>query len=378
MKATLTNLLIFLLFGESISQDIYNASNIFVTDGAEIHIPGKVDNDGFIQNNGFISFEKDWQNNSIYQGQGAVRAIGNEQTIAHNSQSFNTLIINSGNIQLEGKVAITNSLELINGYIHVDENDTLLASEHAHVLGGSSLSFIEGALTHAGTGYKYCPLGRDGKFLPLEFIDVKGLKPTFEVEIFDRPANVDAPGVTTTPPFVWRRTTIGGVFDRSAVSLPLSHELQHPVILSSESEQGPFSIVYDVSFSDGMESRSIYSNDELSDAVFAVAEFDEAISLERFYLSTTLSPHAENPDNRAAKIFGSGLSTQKFSFHVFDRWGQQVFTTSSLEEMRTSGFKGISEKTGDMLPSGSYPYILKGISHSGKIVESRGTISILN
>ena len=68
-----------------------------------------------------------------------------------------------------------------------------------------------------------------------------------------------------------------------------------------------------------------------------------------FYLSTTLSPVASNPDNRYVKVFGNQLVDNDFQFRVFNRWGLMVYETSSLEGMLQVGWDG--RHKGDHLPS---------------------------
>jgi hypothetical protein len=75
-------------------------------------------------------------------------------------------------------------------------------------------------------------------------------------------------------------------------------------------------------------------------------------------------------------VFGEQLTEEGFLFVVYNRWGQQVFESRSLEAMSTKGWSG-QQHTGGTLASGAYPYLLKGKRKSGEALMQKGVISIV-
>ena len=94
-----------------------------------------------------------------------------------------------------------------------------------------------------------------------------------------------------------------------------------------------------------------------------------------FYFSTTLSPHASNPENRSVKIFGDNVTARNFRFQVFNRWGLVVYESSSVTAMTSQGWDG--KHNGNILPSGVYPYSLTYVGTTGKAVKRTGFITII-
>jgi hypothetical protein len=77
------------------------------------------------------------------------------------------------------------------------------------------------------------------------------------------------------------------------------------------------------------------------------------------------------------KIFGNKLAEENFQLLVYNRWGLMVFETSSLQQMLHTGWDG-RHKSGDILPAGAYPFVMRGVSKTGETIEKKGIISIVN
>ncbi len=61
----------------------------------------------------------------------------------------------------------------------------------------------------------------------------------------------------------------------------------------------------------------------------------------------------------------------KFDFSVFDRWGNQVFTT------KNSAFRWTGESNGRQLTSGIYVYVLTASTAKAANIKRSGTITIV-
>ena len=63
---------------------------------------------------------------------------------------------------------------------------------------------------------------------------------------------------------------------------------------------------------------------------------------------------------------------------VYNRWGQQVYESNSLEAMQSDGWDGRQKNTGATLPTGTYPFLMKAVDIHGKSFEKQGVISIID
>ena len=78
------------------------------------------------------------------------------------------------------------------------------------------------------------------------------------------------------------------------------------------------------------------------------------------------------------RIFGNQLSEESFHFMVYNRWGLMIYEDRSLSSMMTRGWDGRRHGTGEQLPAGVYPYVLKAKTKTGEWFEAKGVISIVN
>jgi hypothetical protein len=360
------------------AQAIHNSTSIFVSNSTTIYC-GDVDNNGLILNNGTIEITGNWANQQVYQGLGTIILSGANQSIDNNDQSVqDLLVIGVGTKTLTGNLMIDGSIELAAGIINVGDDDTLLVRNGAQVNGGSVVSFVEGALTVEGTGYKFFPIGRNGVYYPVSLTDIQGVDLTTHLAAFNNlPSVKTSTPVDIDPRVYWKRQTIKGGFVGSRVSAPVQLNTDDPdriAFITGNSFQDEFGIVG----STGLQSLDgltfAVSKDPIDKAIFAFGELPEKPAPPP-YLSTTLSPNASNPDNRLIKLFSVDINSDNFHFVVVNRWGNTVFESRSLNDMSTNGWNGKSD--GQLLPSGPYPYSLSYIDKTGSEQTTRGFVTIL-
>ncbi len=362
------------------AQHIINQTNLYIPAGLEVYAPADFNNTGFILNNGSVALVGDWNNMNVYQGSGFVALEGIDQNVDNNDLAMEHLIIEGGGTKtLHGKLQINNTLDFINGICLVQDNDTLSILKNCTVTGGSPISYVDGAMIAHGNGYKYFPIGKNGKYHPVELLDVKGLNPEIQLEVFENLPSVQTSLPTTLyQDIYWTRETIKGTFENSPISvsyaLPDPIDLEHLVIAQSESLTTEFSLETVSDVQPGVDFNVIVSKGALSGNIFAIGELINAPP-RPYYFSTTLSPAASNPDNRVVKIFGNNNNMQDFYFQVFNRWGLLIFETNSYTSMATVGWDG--KQSGDLLPSGVYPYSVKYKDVSGKTIQDKGFITIV-
>jgi len=365
---------------------MYNQTNIYIPDAIDIHVDGDFQNDGFVQNQGNFSLTGSWTSNDVYQGLGAIHLLGiTPQSFFNNKNDVHTLVVNGvGPIAIQDRVSVTKMLQLSMGIVAVGDQDTLRIADGALITEASSQSYIDGALTHEGTGYKFYPVGKNGKYYPLELLDQAGIKPAVEIEVFENVPDLDMPASGTLFSSVyWQRKTVEGSFLTSPISLghsiPDNYTDRHALdVFQGEALNAPFTPLGNVTVEYGTDIDKVTSGNRASGSFFVIGQLFTPGGLPgQFYLSTSLSPSAADPDNRLVKIFGNQLNEEDFQFIVYNRWGLPVYESTSLANMISRGWDGSQQSSGVMLPSGAYPYFFRAINKAGERIEQKGIISII-
>jgi gliding motility-associated-like protein len=380
MKSTL-RFLFFLFALPTVAQNISIESNLFIPFGIEMSTNGNVTNTGFFQNNGSFSLKGDWLNQSIYQGTGLIMLAGANQLVANNNQSIEEVSIDGGGIKtIKEKLIINKKINFNDGVILVDDSDTLWMNTNCIAIGGSTNSYVNGALSAQGTGYKFFPVGKNGKYHPVELLEIKGINPTVEIEVEEiLPPIQTSSAAIIQQDIYWTRKTLAGTFENSPIALgynfPPSTLSSRLVIAEGLQFGEEFSLYSNLTFTTTGPITMIGSRKAVTKNIFAVGELPfEPPSA--YYLSTTLSPNATNTDNRTIKVFGSNLTPVDFYFQVFNRWGLVVFETQSYTDMAATGWDG--RQNGNLLPSGAYPFSIKYIDTAAKSIQQTGFITIIH
>jgi hypothetical protein len=361
------------------AQGVYNSSSIYLN-GVSVYVDGDIDNEGLVVNDGYASFTGDWSSPGNYRGTGVIEARGEgPQRISHFDQKMFSLRVNGwGTKYIEGKIKITGELDLENGIVEVSYADQLQLGAKALVSGGSQDSYVNGALTVEGDGYKYFPLGKSGTFAPIEFLDVQGEDAVYAVELFDDAPLVSLNHIVVKSPLYWQRTDVAGTFGGSPIAVAydpvIFHDTKEIVMLEGSDWDSPFRIVPEVH--QAGKGDKLITETSVTDPLILCGEISDNWTEADFYLSTALSPDASRVENRSARIFGQRLSADGFHFTIFNRWGELVFETLSLERMTGDGWDG-RLPNGQQLGAGAYPYKLMGVDKAGGKIEKSGVITIL-
>jgi hypothetical protein len=362
------------------AQGLYVDGAIFI-DGVSIHVDGEVRNTGKIDNDGVFSLTGNWDSEGRYKGKGTVVLAGNSpQKIAHYGQTIRTLVADGwGTKYVKGHLYIAGGLVLNNGIVGVSPDAMLKLQEGATARGGSDESYVDGALTVEGTGYKYFPIGKNGTYAPMEFLDVQGMTAEYSVEAFENASAVSVDDIIVRNSLYWQRNDIAGTFGGSKVAIDYDtdyfRETEGIAMVAGTTWDEPFFALRDLDHSS--ETAKISTRTVLTAPIIMLGEVSRQWTDADFYLSTALSPHAEKTSNRSIKIFGQRLTGDQFRLQVFNRLGEQVYETSSLEEMATNGWDGRTS-SGFELPSGVYPYRLTAVDKAGKAFDRKGVITIIH
>jgi len=378
---------IILLYNHALhGQGLINQTNFYIPQDIEVHVDGDFQNDGFVQNQGNFSLTGNWQNNNVYQGLGTINLVGrSQQNFFNNKNEVHTLIVNGiGPKRIQDRLLISKTLQLRMGILTVTDADTLRMANGAVITDASTQSFVDGAFTHEGTGYKFYPIGKNGKFHPVELLDQSGINLAVEMEVFENVPALDLPASGSLFSTVyWQRSTVDGSFENSSISLghsmPDNYTDRHALdIFQSDALTAPFTAVGNVSVEYGADIDKVTSGNPSAGSFFVIGQLLTPGGLPgQFYLSTSLSPSASDPDNRLVKIFGDQLQEENFQFIVYNRWGLKVFEAASLADMISIGWDGHQQSSGEMLPSGAYPYFFRATNKAGDPLEQKGIISII-
>lgn len=362
-------------------QDIHVTSNIFISDDIALHA-GSFTNAGFVSNGGSIYIQGDWTNRLVYQGPGKVVLNGESQMIDHNGQAISRLELRGiGRKTLKNTLKINNRLVLSEGHLIVHDDARLVMAEAATVEGGSHLSYVEGTFTVSGNGFKLFPLGIDGIYLPVEYLDLRGIDQVLSLSLKrDAPSIPSRVGVQPYQRYYWQQRNLQGSFESTPLSLTFPHgeeSVESVAIIEGSMFDEPFDVLPGVLENAPPKNNLFTTTSVLKKDIFLFAKLNTPApaSDKAFYLSTTLSPNATLDENKKVKVFGDNLSESDFIFVVYNRWGNIVFETSSLSAMK-EGWNG-HNAAGQMLLSGAYPYILKVRTLDGTVKEQKGFINIL-
>jgi hypothetical protein len=91
---------------------------------------------------------------------------------------------------------------------------------------------------------------------------------------------------------------------------------------------------------------------------------------ESYWIPNALSPYETNPENKVIKVYGK-LAPEDFSFTIYSRWGQVLYSTNDLAEANNVGWDG------NNAPMDTYTYVLKAKENNGNKIEKSGTITLI-
>ncbi|TAH27450.1 MAG: hypothetical protein EAZ07_00825 [Cytophagales bacterium] len=94
------------------------------------------------------------------------------------------------------------------------------------------------------------------------------------------------------------------------------------------------------------------------------------------FIPNVFAPSASDRDNQTFKIFGKNISNQNFNFIILNRWSEIIFQTNDLELALNKGWSG-TNTAGQLLESGNYTFILKGIFKDGVPFNKYGNVTLL-
>jgi hypothetical protein len=340
-----------------------------------------MENKGKIYNNGSIYLAADWTNSNFYDSTGTFVLNGqNLQSVNHNGQDFNILIMDGpGEKVLNSDANIISELSLKNGILTVGSGNYLVLKQNAISTNSSSSSFVNGPIFNTGTGYKFFPIGKDNQYSPAELDSVANYS-IVGLEMFTPNLKLDAElDLTVSDDRYYQQTFIQGSSTNSKIAISFDNKFTGSIARQLIVVQANANEAFQVIGNDTLGSIKISG---IKSRLHATKELYTLALLGRIasgmFIPSALSPNAPNIEDQVVKIYGDNFTDTDFSFMVFNKWGNLIFSTNSLEFMKTVGWDGTNKKNGKKEPNGMYSYVIKGKDLDGKKVEKTGTIMIIN
>ncbi|BDD07260.1 T9SS type B sorting domain-containing protein [Aureibacter tunicatorum] len=362
------------------------------SNSAEVKMNMEVLNQGELHNKGDLHVAKDWDNQAAFDDEGKFYVVGtNSQSIEHGRNNFNRLIINNSGseISIRGTIGIMTNLSMINGFVNITETDTLFIYENAIVQGGSQNAYIDGRLYHEGLGEKWFPIGKGDFYLPVKMNIEKADNLMLSMEAFDDNTGAQA-GLNVD--FVdesayWEKRKVRGNLEEAYIELPYYFEdpldvdqLNYVIVTEALGLPGPFYKIGNGGVTgDGQEGfvrsgNTISSGERYLYAVGLGAKFEQY----RIVIPNALAPSAENYENQRIKIYSEDIESEDFLFVVYDKTGNMVYETTVLDQMLQEGWNGQKFNTDVMMRNGVYDYVLKCTLKSGRRIERKGIVNLIN
>jgi len=88
------------------------------------------------------------------------------------------------------------------------------------------------------------------------------------------------------------------------------------------------------------------------------------------WIPTAFTP---NNDGKNDLLYVRGEGISGFQFAIFNKWGEQIFYSSSID----TGWDGKKSITGEDLPQGAYVYVIKGTLSTGEVVDTKGLVNLI-
>lgn len=359
---------------------------ISVGEGAVVQIVGSLENEGVVWNEGELYVNGDWLNSAQFMSSDGLTVFSGtaEQRVLHNGQAFSRLRVdNEAGISLESDITIEQEIDLVAGIVYGNSGVRVSLGAQALINGGSPESYISGTVLHRGIGDKFFPVGTDEQYLPIELLGIRGNDPQLEVQAITphpEPGSLqDLDRVTDT--HYWQLSPVGGIYEDAKFRVPLLGALEFDnntglVVAAAPQLGGGYLSLGSVELRGDLINGSITSKEASSFPIVTLGKSSEYSVEGEVLVPNAFAPGSPVEADRRLSVFAVNLLPDAFVFRVFNRWGQVVYETNSLDEARNQGWDGINQLTSEPAQFGVYSYYVRGVFSSGVPLEKQGTVTL--
>ena len=360
-----------MMLGELNAQLVVRQGTVSTNTTSVVSVDANMRVDGKIINAGMLYLHKNLLANTSFLSSGSVNLVGGDQRIQIREASIGTVTVRGGGTKrIEGQLTVENTLSLSDGVVQVGQASLLTLAQSTQITGGSSQSYVDGFLYHAGTGAKFYPVGRNGTYAPATLLNVTGNDPVVGVAYFPSPA-IDG------TPFHWQQQTLSGTYQGSRAELTFTAPnadyaayRDEVMVLGADRSGADFTPLGQSALS-VQGDRFTISSDQPSALPILTVGFDIPVNTKNLYLPNAFSSSAPSPEDQCVKVYGQRISPNNFYLAIQDVWGNVMYETRSWEEASTTGWRG---PIGSQEVTATYRYLLKGEFIGGKQFQQSGTI----
>lgn len=349
-----------------LSQGFYNKGAVLsLGTQAILTVPDSLVNTGTIVNNGDLRISGAWINQGIYDAAGTGKINFDSdlpQTINHNNQSFNKLVISgTGEKNFLANITIESELALQSSNLKSANGAKIILLEGSIVIGGSDASHVIGPVEHQGLGNWIFPVGNGTTYLPVEIslgTDAGDHATLTLNELTSGSLTGDQELTELSSKRYWELLLSQGTLTNRELKLPLSDEggltnnLSLLVVAGSDGATSGYSSLGQSDLTGDLTSGSVTSKDALTRKYYTVAAVSGETKIEVFN-GLSVSNDGKNDFLRIKNI--ELYPNNKVA--IVNRWGDKVFEiegyNNSIADKR---FNGEAKSGGSKVPAGTYFY----------------------
>lgn len=357
---------------------------VFIDSGSVVSITGDRDAEvvGPLENEGMLSIASNWKSSSNFISPNGSVTLSNEEDRNLNfspTRIGHLILEGDGNKRLNGVVFVKDSFTLYNGILSPVNNSRLIFEPEVVIEAGNNFSYVKGYAFHQGKGEKLYPVGTGGKYLPLTLDNVTDQGIILGYQAIEKPVNGD-PGklLGLSGQYYWEQMVLEGNFTGSLVNLKVyekdqSFRTDQYVVTESDSLGGKFINLGQKDYFGSLYDGFLTSQQPTRQRYLTIGflDLDPVV-----YVPNALSRTSIDPEEQVARVYGEQILSEGFRFVVFNRWGNRIYESRSLEIMQQEGWQGIHDN-GRELAGGTYSYVLQGQFEGGKSFEKTGSILIV-
>lgn len=365
------------------AQTLLNQSELIYIKDTDFIVKGDFQNQGKIVNQGTVTVSGNWTNGNKYfasTGKFILNGDGT-QVVRHNKDSFHILVLSgTGEKIWQEEAEVVKEVSFSTSLLSTQTPGALIVRNGGIITGASATGYVNGLLFREGTGLRDFPIGKGGKYLPVTLTNIDGSNDVmigFEIK---EPNTGAQPGSAVQSVSQIRYAELSkrsGTLNGSPISLTIGNdETQTPaqdlIVAESNTQNG----VYRNLGQGSLTGSTITSGFSLTGSFFALA-LSEPLDENSVFIPNAFAPGSSNSEEQLIKIYSDQLAPEEFEFLVFSKWGNVIFQSNSLAEMKATGWNGVNKETGELVSLGVYTFTARGKFINGKAFEKTGNITLI-
>jgi gliding motility-associated-like protein len=344
------------------AQGFYNKGSVLaIATQTVLTVPDSLVNTGSILNNGDLRISGAWINQGTYDAAGTGKINFDSdlpQTINHNNQSFNRLVISgTGDKNFLANITIESELDLQSSNLKSVNGAKIILNPGVTLSGGSDQSHVIGPVEIQGSGDWLFPIGNGTTYLPVEILGVTDANASATLTLYETGESLSGEiGVSKlSGKRYWGLSVNGGTISNSSqIRLPIFDEalldrLDLLVVAGSDVATSGYKSLGQSALVGDLSLGSVTSTDAPTLKFYAVASGETGIEV-----FNGISVNSTEGKNDFFRIKNIELYPDN-TVAIFNRWGDKIFETKGYDNNQKK-FSGDSKSSGGKVPAGTYFY----------------------